>query len=156
MIKLKKKLEFTIERTIAAPPEAVFDAWLNPKVPGNTWNAAEKYIMDPKEGGLFYWHLRGTSHYGMFTEVTRPLRIRHTWMSPNTLGEESNVTVTFRKKGEETLMTLVHSDLPDHELGRGHNNGWNYFMGVFHEQFGKGPGKKYKWEEAHPPKKKKK
>jgi len=34
-------------------------------------------------------------------------------MSRSTLGEETTVTVTFQEKGEDTLMTLVHSDLPD-------------------------------------------
>ena len=30
-----KKLEFKFERTIPAAPGEVFDAWLNPKIPGN-------------------------------------------------------------------------------------------------------------------------
>jgi hypothetical protein len=47
-------------------------------------------------------------------------------------------------------MTLVHSDLPDHELARGHEKGWNYFLGIFHEQFGNGSRKEYRWEDAHP------
>jgi hypothetical protein len=45
------------------------------------------------------------------------------------------VTVTFTRKGEDTLMTLVHSDLPDHELARGHEKGWNYFLDIFPGQF---------------------
>jgi hypothetical protein len=57
--------------------------------------------------------------------------------------------VTFQKQGEATLMTLVHSDLPDHELARGHERGWNYFLGIFDEQFGNGSRKKFQWEEAH-------
>jgi hypothetical protein len=51
------------------------------------------------------------------------------------------VTVTFKKKGDETLMTLVHSDLPDHELARGHEKGWNYFLDIFPGQFGNGSRK---------------
>jgi len=145
----KKTLEFKFERTIPAPPGEVFDAWLDPKIPGNPWNAAEKLVLDPKIDGLFYWLLKGTSHYGRFTEVERLGRIHHTWVSQNTLGEESTVTVTFKKKGDDTLMTLVHSGLPDHELARGHERGWNYFLGVFREQFGSGSHKKFSWEEAH-------
>ncbi len=122
------KLEFKFERTILAPPEDVWDAWLNPKIPGNPWNAAEKFVLDAKVDGLFFWHLRGTSHYGRFTEVARPGRIQHTWVSPNTSGLESVVTLTFQKKGENTLMTLVHSGLPDTDGGRSHEKGWNYFL----------------------------
>jgi hypothetical protein len=62
-------------------------------------------------------------------------------MSAKTLGEESIVTLTFKKQGEDTLMILVHSDLPDHELARGHEKGWNYFLEVFREQFGNGSRK---------------
>ncbi|EPG74985.1 hypothetical protein LEP1GSC058_1665 [Leptospira fainei serovar Hurstbridge str. BUT 6] len=136
MKKSEKTLEFNFERTIPAPTGEVFDAWLNPKIPGNPWNIAEKFVLDPKVDGLFYWTLTGTSHYGRFIEIERPARIQHTWISPNTLGQESIVTVTFKKQGEETLMTLVHSDLPDDDKARSHEKGWNYFFGIFIEQFG--------------------
>jgi uncharacterized protein YndB with AHSA1/START domain len=136
MIKTAKTIEFRLERTIPAPPGEVFDAWLNPKVPGNPWNMAEKLILDAKVDGLFYWAVRGIAHYGRFIEVNRPDRIQHTWVSPSTSGEESTVTVTFEKKGKDTLMTLVHSDLPDTDGGRGHEKGWNYFLGIFPDQFG--------------------
>jgi uncharacterized protein YndB with AHSA1/START domain len=107
--------------------------------------------LDPKVDGLFCWTLMGTSHYGRFTEIERPGRIQYTWVSPNTLGEESIVTVIFKKQGEDTLMTLVHSDIPDTDRGRGHEKGWNYFLDIFCEQFGNGSRKKYRWEDAHTP-----
>jgi len=150
MTKPTKTLDFKLERTIPAPPDAVFDAWLNAKIPGNPWNAAEKFVLDAKVDGLFFWALKGTSHYGRFTQIERPGRIQHTWVSPNTLGQESTVTLTFKKLGEDTLMTLVHSNLPDHELARGHEKGWSYFLEILGEQFRNGSGKKYRWEDAHP------
>ncbi|MBX6331742.1 MAG: SRPBCC domain-containing protein [Gemmatimonadaceae bacterium] len=145
------RLELTIERTIPAPPGEVFDAWLDPRIPGTPWNAAERFILDAKVDGLFYWTLKGTSHYGRFTALERPHCIAHTWVSPNTLGEESTVTVTFTKLGDATRMTLVHSGLPDHERARGHERGWSYFVETFREQFGDGSRRPYRWEEAHPP-----
>lgn len=138
----KNALQFKIERAIPAPPNEVFDGWLNPKVPGNPWNIADKLLLNPKVDGFFYWKVKGTPHYGRFTEMERPGRIQHTWVSPNTLGEESLVTVTFEKQGEDTLMTLVHSDLPDTERGRGHEKGWNYFLDSFHRQFADAPHKR--------------
>jgi uncharacterized protein YndB with AHSA1/START domain len=135
MANTKKTLEFKFERTIPASPGEVFDAWLNPKIPGNPWNMADKLLFNPQVDGFFYWSVKGTPHYGRFTEVERPGLILHTWVSPNTLGEESTVTVTFKKQGENTLMTLVHSGIPDTEAGRGHEKGWNYFLNIFPEQF---------------------
>jgi uncharacterized protein YndB with AHSA1/START domain len=146
-----KRIAFRIERTIPAPASEVFDAWMDPRVSGNPWNAAERFIVDAKVDGLFYWTLRGTSHYGRFIEFERPRRMQHTWVSPNTLGEESIVTVTFTSRDDQTVMALVHSNLPDHELARGHESGWSYFLGTFREQFGDGSRKEYRWEEAHPP-----
>jgi uncharacterized protein YndB with AHSA1/START domain len=136
-IRNPKTLELKFERTIPAPPGEVFDAWLNPKVPGTPWSEGDKLILNPKVDGLFYWLVGKTAHYGLFKEVRRPARIQHTWMSPYTLGRESTVTLTFQKKGKETWMTLVHSGLPDTEEGRAHKGGWNHFMDIFPEHFGK-------------------
>lgn len=130
-----KTIEVTVERMILAPPDQVFDAWLNPKTPGTTWHAADMYVLDPKVGGLFFWTVKGTSHYGRFTAMERPATLQHTWMSPNTSGLESTVSVTFKKQGQHTLMTLVHSGLPDTNQGKGHEKGWNFFLGNFREQF---------------------
>jgi uncharacterized protein YndB with AHSA1/START domain len=127
--------EVRVERTIAAPPGEVFDAWLYPKILGTPWNEADKLLLDPKVDGFFYWLISETPHYGRFTQLERPGRMQHTWVSPNTLGLESTVTVTFRKHGAGTVMTLVHSGLPDTDAGRGHERGWNYFVGNFSEKF---------------------
>ena len=132
----EKTLEFKFERIIPAPPEEVYDAWLSPNTPGTPWNMAESLLLHPDVDGFFYWRVRDIGHYGRFTEVERPARIQHTWVSPNTLGEESMVTVTFAAQGKGTLMTLTHSGLPDAEVAKGHLSGWNHFLGLFPGQFG--------------------
>ena len=53
------------------------------------------------------------------------------------------VTVTFKRQEEGTLMTLVHSDLPNTKGGRGHEDGWNYFLNILPKQFGRGSHKKH-------------
>src|SRR5580698_2273307 len=113
MSKQRKTITVKVERTIAAPAAKVYDAWLNPEVPGNPWNMGSKLLLNPKVDGFFYWLVHGTPHYGRFTQVSRPSRLQHTWMSPYTRGLESTVTVSFKKKGKETLMSLVHSGLPN-------------------------------------------
>ncbi len=132
----EKTLEFKFERTIPAPPTRVFDAWLDPKIPGNPWNLAEKLLLDPKVDGMFFWSHGTNGHYGRFTEMERPARIQCTWVSPNTLGRESKVTVSFEPKGDDTRLVLVHSELPDHELARSHEKGWAYFLGLLTGQLG--------------------
>ena len=141
-MKNAKTIEVNVERLIPAAPDKVFSAWLNPKVPGNPWNMGDKLILNPKVDGMFYWLVKGTPHYGRFTKVDRGAKLQHTWMSPYTAGLESVVTVSFKKHKEGTLMTLVHSGLPDNDGGRGHNDGWNFFMDNFPKHFAKAPRKK--------------
>jgi uncharacterized protein YndB with AHSA1/START domain len=130
-----KTIAVTVESTIPTTPGDCFDAWLNPKIPGTPWNTADKLLWNPTVDGLFYWAYKGTPHFGRFTAVERPRRLQHTWMSPNTSGLESTVTVTFEARGEHTLMTLVHSGLPDTDGGRSHERGWNYFLDLFPASF---------------------
>jgi len=137
-----KTVEFKFERTIPAPPGEVYDAWLNPETPGTPWHGGDKIILNPKVDGLFNWLITGTSHYGRFTKVEPPSRIQHTWVSPNTMGEESTVTLTFKIKGDDTLMTLVHSRLPDTAGGRSHEAGWNFFLDKLVDHFGGGAQRK--------------
>ncbi len=136
----KNTTEVKVERTIPASPGEVFDAWLDPKVPGTLWHGHEKLIFDPKVDGLWYLltfahRPDGTPHYGRFIEIERPYRLRHSWMSPNTLGEETTVTVTFAKKGEGTLMVLEHRGLPNEEMARAHESGWHSIFSTFNKLF---------------------
>ncbi len=136
----KKTFDVTVQRTIPAPPSEVFDAWLDPEIPGTLWHGHEKVILKPEIDGLWYVlsraHRReGTPHYGRFIEMTRPSRIQHSWMSRNTLGEETLVTVTFQKRGEDTLLTILHSGFPSSDTVTPHEKGWNTVLGKFSDTF---------------------
>lgn len=143
-MKKAKTLEISLERVIDAPPSEVFNGWLNPKIPGTPWHEHDELILNAKKDGLFYWLTNETPHYGRFTEIKKSSRIQLTWMSRYTSGEESLVTLTFKKQGDGTLMTLVHSDLPNDEKARNHEGGWNYFMDKIVTHYAKRSGKKKK------------
>jgi uncharacterized protein YndB with AHSA1/START domain len=129
-------VDIKVERIIPAPPSEVFDAWVDSKIPGSPWHEHKKLIVDPKVDGLWYWpSVGGTSHYGRFTEIDRPGRIQLTWMSRNTLGEETIVAVTFQKNGEGTLLTLLHSGFPNDEKAKAHEKGWNSICDKFSKIF---------------------
>jgi uncharacterized protein YndB with AHSA1/START domain len=138
-----KTVEISVERTIPAMPAEVFDAWLDPAVPGAFGHENEQLIVDLKTDGLWYWRsVGGTPHYGRFIEIVRPARLRHSWMSPNTLGKESMVTVTFQEKENGTLMTILHSGLPNAEMAAAHENGWNSILDKLGTAFAGGSGRK--------------
>jgi uncharacterized protein YndB with AHSA1/START domain len=133
-----KTIELNFTRTIPATPAEVFGAWMDPKHPGNPWTDAKKLIFDGRVDGLFYFLTGkepGWPHYGRFLVVERNQRLQYAWMSPFTNGLESTVTVTFEKKGDDTVLTLKHEGLPDDDNGRLHDGGWKGCLGLFSEQF---------------------
>lgn len=127
--------EVRIERTIPASPDKAYAAWLDPRVPGTPWNAPSKLLMDCRLDGLFYFRMKETPHYGRFTSLEPGREISHTWMSPYTEGHESQVTVTFTRVGNDTLMVLAHTGLPDNDRGHAHQKGWTFFMDSFPQHF---------------------
>lgn len=135
-----KTIDLELTRTIPASPDAVFDAWLDPRCPGTPWSMATKLILDSKVDGLYYWLFINDAgeekpHYGRFTVVDRPSKVQYTWVSPHTRGLESLVTVTFQKRDEDTILTLRHENLPDDEFGLGHEQGWGNLLSQFGERF---------------------
>jgi uncharacterized protein YndB with AHSA1/START domain len=136
-----KQLDVTVSRTISGPPEDVFDAWLNPEVPGTIWNDCEQLILQPKVDGLFFHSVehrdRLWAHYGRFIALERGRTIQHTWMSEATQGLESVVTITLKAAGEGTEFVLQHTGLPDDDMGRTHETGWTYITSQLAAHFEK-------------------
>ena len=131
MIPSYKTTTITLNRTIPASPAEVYDAWLDPATPGTPWDRSEceKVILDARIDGLFYFKRVSSErvdfpHFGRFVVLDPAKKIEYTWMSPFTRGLESVVTVELERKGDDTLLQLRHSNLPDDELGQMHNAGW--------------------------------
>ena len=127
-----KTMDIKLDRTIPAPAAEVFDAWLDPNKPVNPFSGSKKLIFELKVDGLFYFvhHHNGADiqHYGKFDVIQRPSKVQYTWMSPYTRGLESIVTVTFTPKGNDTLVSLTHANLPDDDFGRAHEGGWAGYL----------------------------
>ena len=101
--------------------------------PGSPWYGSGRAVVSAVAvDGLFYhlvtqadksWH-----HYGRFVRVERASRLEYTWVSASTHGEETLVTVTFEADGDDTRVTLVHTGVPDDEMGRHHEAGWRFVL----------------------------
>ena len=133
------RITVTLSRTIPASPSEIFDVWLDAKSPGGPWFGAERVILNPVADGLFYHAVqhagRTWAHYGRFVRLERGRRIEHTWMSEATQGIETMVTISLEPKGDRTLLTLTHADVPDDELGRSHEEGWKFIVGAVEQRF---------------------
>jgi uncharacterized protein YndB with AHSA1/START domain len=142
MISNDKTMTITLNRTIPASPAEVYDAWLDSATPGTPWSRAEceKVILDPKIDGVFYFRRAKDErvkypHFGRFVALEPGKKIEYTWMSPFTHGAESLVTVELESQGDDTLLQLRHSKLPDDEMGHMHDSGWTSILGGFVERF---------------------
>ncbi|MEA3031931.1 MAG: hypothetical protein QOG13_3256 [Sphingomonadales bacterium] len=106
----------TVERLLSAPPERVFDAWLDPAEAGR-WlfrtpdGTLERCEIDPRVGGRFRIDERRggeiAEHHGEYVEIDRPRRLAFDfWTSFSE--ERTQVTVTIAPDGDGSLLTLTH------------------------------------------------
>ena len=106
----------TVERRLKAPPEQVFDAWLDPAQAGR-WlfrtpdGALERCEIDARVGGRFRIDERRGSdvaeHFGEYVELARPRRLAFDfWTSFSE--ERTRVTVAITPDGDGSLLTLTH------------------------------------------------
>lgn len=116
-----------LERTIPAPPDKVYRAWLDPDLlrrwlgPGGL--EVTRAEVDERVGGRFrIWHADGATDVGGFEcellELVPDRRIVYRWgfVGPQrTEGPtyDSLLTVTLREAPEGTMLTLVHERLDD-------------------------------------------
>jgi uncharacterized protein YndB with AHSA1/START domain len=108
----------TVTRDIAAPPEAVFDAWLDPAVARRFLFATPDGEMltceiDARIGGRALIVERRASgdahHHLLFDEIDRPRRLVFRFRAdPAKEGEWTRVTIDLAAHGDGTRLTLTH------------------------------------------------
>jgi uncharacterized protein YndB with AHSA1/START domain len=79
--------------------------------------------------------------FGRFIRLDRSRTIEHTWVSKATHGRETVVTITLTARDGGTEVTLHHANVPDNEMGRGHKDGWTWYLNVLAERFEKVPAR---------------
>jgi uncharacterized protein YndB with AHSA1/START domain len=135
---------FRLERTFAATPEEVFDAWTNPAVLERWWAREPTWTspgcdVDLREGGSYTLRMqdeRGELHVvgGEYREVVRPHRLVYTWSWQGTDGPHpghvSLVTVEFHDRDGQTQLVLEHSGLASEQSRVGHGEGWNACLDI--------------------------
>ena len=135
-------LSLTVERTIKAAPEDVFNAWLNPDMLRQFMMPAAgmsvpKASNDPKEGGRFeIIMLAGEDeipHAGTYREISPHDRIVFTWESPYSV-DDSTVSLAFALVDGGTHLTLTHVRFADAETRDNHKGGWAGILDALNEK----------------------
>ena len=112
----KGAISLIVEQRLAAPPEQVFDAWIDPEAIGR-WlfatpdGVTERVEIDPRVGGRFLVaERRGdllAEHFGEYLELERPHRLVFAFTTDRN-EPPSRVTVTIAPDGDGSWIRLVH------------------------------------------------
>lgn len=130
-----------VTRTIAAPAERVFDAWLDPAM-------IQKFIVGPQVreeelvhvkidaqiGGRFSFLVkRGgqpIDHVGAYREIDRPRRLVFTWGVDEEQGDKSVVTIEITPLNHGCILVLTHRIHPDWaDYAERTQQGWTLITG---------------------------
>lgn len=126
------ELSLTVARTIKAPVEAVYNAWLNPAMLAKFMIAGEgmtvpKAKTDPHEGGSFSIIMAADGqempHSGVYQTLDPFSKIVFTWNSPFSV-DGSTVILNFNEVDEGTNVELTHVKFVDEESQQNHKKGW--------------------------------
>ena len=136
------ELTVNINKTINAPIEKVFDAWLNPKLlslfmtpmPGMP---ASDVKTDASEGGVFTIIMHAgedqLAHTGKYLEINRPNKLVFTWQSHHSV-DGSIVTLKFDEIASNTTqVTLSHVKFIDEKARSDHQGGWGNILGKLND-----------------------
>lgn len=107
-----------VTRHFDAPPEDLFDAWLDPALiaqwmfdPGYREQIAHEICLDAREGGAFTFKLSRDgspiTYTGTFVKIARPVRLILTWRTVGKKGD-SLLDVSFEARAGGTFVRLVH------------------------------------------------
>jgi len=126
------KPSLTIKRRFNAPPEKVFAAWADPDKMkhwmGPAGTQGVRAECDLRVGGRYHIKMimPADEHDvgGVYREIVPNEKLVFTWAWKSMPERDSLVTVTFKRDGTGTIMTLLHEQFFDEDARDRHNAGW--------------------------------
>ena len=134
---MSERQTLTMERTFAASPERVFEAFTSEEVLRRWWHAGPDWetpeaTVEFEVGGEIRVVMRNPhkdARYGArgrYTEIDPPNRLAFTWIWDDDRDQvEQLIEIEFTEHDGETHMRFTHRELWDEETVADHEEGWN-------------------------------
>ena len=137
------ELSLTLSRTIKAPIESVYNAWLDPEMltkfmlPGEGMTVP-KAETDAREDGRFDIIMQAGDkkmpHGGVYKKLNPYSQIVFSWESPMSI-DGSIVTLNFSETDDGTHIELIHIKFKDEEYRADHIGGWTSILNALDNVF---------------------
>jgi uncharacterized protein YndB with AHSA1/START domain len=142
------RINVRVTRRYTAPPERVFDAWLDAEMIGK-WmfgpalrdEEIVRLSLDARVGGSFSFVVRRQGeeidHMGEYLEIDRPRRLVFTWGIRMETADSSRVTIDIAPLEKGCELTLVHELHPDWaDYAERTEAGWSKMLGALGAMIG--------------------
>lgn len=129
---MNSNLSLVITKTISAPVEKVFNAWVDPKVmcqwmgPGDV--QCKNVDIDLSVGGSYSIHMVSNEGdhvaVGIYKEIVPNKKLTYTWAWKNNDAPDTLVTIEFKEIGATTELSLTHEQFASADARDHHEQGW--------------------------------
>jgi uncharacterized protein YndB with AHSA1/START domain len=137
-----------VTQRFTAPPERVFDAWLDTAMLGRFMFGPSlrdeeivRLSLDARVGGKFSFVVRRQGqeidHIGRYLEIERPRRLVFTWAVAPDRDDASRVVIEIAPHGTGCTLTLTHEMDPKWAALAGRvESGWTKMLAALAERLG--------------------